>query len=413
MNSRVVVTGLGAISPLGADLTLTWDGMKQGKSGIGPITRFDATLNATKIAGEVPDFEPTRYMDRKDAKRTARFAQFAIAAAKQAWEHAGLSIEQLQPERVGVFIGSGMGALDVLEEQILTLGAKGPDRVSPFLIPQTIVNMAAGNVAIHLGAKGPNLCQVSACATGGHAIGDAFHMLQRGEVDVMIAGGAESTICSTAIAGFNAAKALSTRNDDPQHASRPFEANRDGFVMGEGSGIVILETLEHAQKRGATILAEIVGYGLTGDAYHITSPGPGGDGLVRAMQMAARDAGIGPEAIGYVNAHGTSTHLNDKTESEAYRTYFGERAKQVPVSSTKSMTGHLLGAAGGIEAIATVMALHEGIVPPTINLETPDPECDLDYVPNQARQHQAEYAMSNNLGFGGQNVSLIFKRWNA
>ncbi len=413
MNSRVVVTGLGAISPLGADLAQTWGGMKQGKSGIGRITRFDASLNATQIAGEVPDFDPTRYMDRKDAKRTARFAQYAIAAAKQAWEQSGLDITTLKAERVGVFIGSGMGALDVLEEQILTLGAKGPDRVSPFLIPQTIVNMAAGNVAIHLGAKGPNLCQVSACATGGHSIGDAFHRLQRGEVDVMIAGGAESTICSTAIAGFNAAKALSTRNDDPQRASRPFEAERDGFVMGEGAGIVILETLEHAQKRGATILAEIVGYGMTGDAYHITSPGPGGEGLMRAMEMATRDAGIGPEAIGYVNAHGTSTHLNDKTETQAYKAYFGERAAQIPISSTKSMTGHLLGAAGGIEAIATIMALHEGIVPPTINLTTPDPECDLDYVPNQARPHQAEYAMSNNLGFGGQNVSLIFKRWNA
>ncbi|MNK71514.1 3-oxoacyl-[acyl-carrier-protein] synthase 2 [compost metagenome] len=412
MNSRVVVTGLGAISPLGADLAQTWEGMKQGKSGIGPITRFDATHNATKIAGEVPDFDPTRYMDRKDAKRTARFAQFAIAASKQAWEHAGLDIEKLQPERVGVFIGSGMGALDVLEEQILTLGAKGPDRVSPFLIPMTIVNMAAGNVAIHLGAKGPNLCQVSACATGGHAIGDAFHRLQRGEVDVMIAGGAEATICSTAIAGFNSAKALSSNNEAGSQASRPFDANRDGFVMGEGSGILILETLEHAQKRGARILAEVVGYGMTGDAYHITSPGPEGEGLVRAMEMAARDAGVGPEAIGYVNAHGTSTNLNDKTETQAYKAYFGDRAKQLPISSTKSMTGHLLGAAGGIEAIATVMALNEGILPPTINLQTPDPDCDLDYIPNQARKAQADYAMSNNLGFGGQNVSLIFKRWN-
>lgn len=413
MNARVVVTGLGAISPLGADLTQTWEGMKQGKSGIGRITRFDASAHATQIAGEVPDFDPTRYMDRKDAKRTARFAQFAIAAAKQAWGQAGLDLSTMQPERVGVFIGSGMGALDVLEEQILTLNAKGPDRVSPFLIPQTIVNMAAGNVAIHLGAKGPNLCQVSACATGGHSIGDAFHLLQRGDADVMIAGGAEATICATAIAGFNAAKALSTRNDAPEAASRPFDADRDGFVMGEGAGIMILETLEHAQKRGARILAEIVGYGLTGDAYHITSPGPEGEGLVRAMEMAARDAGITPDVIGYVNAHGTSTHLNDKTETQAYKTFFGERAKQVPISSTKSMTGHLLGAAGAIEAIATVMALHEGVVPPTINYTTPDPECDLDYVPNHARRHQAEYAMSNNLGFGGQNVSLIFKRWNA
>lgn len=413
MNSRVVVTGLGAISPLGADLKLTWEGMKQGKSGIGPITHFDASHHATRIAGEASDFDPTRYMDRKEAKRTARFAQFAIAAAKQAWEHAGLQIDALVPERVGVYIGSGMGALDVLEEQILTMGAKGPDRVSPFLIPMTIVNMAAGNVAIHLGAKGPNLCQVSACATGGHAIGDAFHRLQRGEVDVMIAGGAEATICATAIAGFNSAKALSTSNDDPQKASRPFDAGRDGFVMGEGGGILILETLEHAQKRGARILAEVVGYGLTGDAYHITSPGPEGEGLVRAMQMAARDAGIGPEAIGYINAHGTSTSLNDKTETQAYKAFFGERAASIPISSTKSMTGHLLGAAGGIEAIATVMALHEGIVPPTINQENADPDCDLDYIPNQARQHQAEYAMSNNLGFGGQNVSLIFKRWNA
>ncbi len=411
MNSRVVVTGLGALSPLGADLEKTWEGLTQGRSGIGPITRFDATTHATRIAGEVPDFDPTRYMDRKEAKRTARFAQFAIAAAKQAWAHAGLEGAQVDHERVGVYIGSGMGALDVLEEQILIMNAKGPDRVSPFFIPMTIVNMAAGNVAIHLGAKGPNLCQVSACATGGHSIGDSFHRLQRGEVDVMIAGGAEAVIGATAIAGFNAVKALSTSNDDPTHASRPFDSERDGFVMGEGAGIMILETLEHAQKRGARILGEIVGYGLSGDAYHITSPGPEGEGLTRAMLMASRDAGIGPEAIGYVNAHGTSTSLNDMTETQAYKTYFGERAASVPISSTKSMTGHLLGAAGGIEAIATVMALHSGILPPTINQRNPDPACDLDYIPNQARQQQVEYAMSNNLGFGGQNVSLIFKRW--
>jgi 3-oxoacyl-[acyl-carrier-protein] synthase II len=412
MNSRVVVTGLGAISPLGTDLAQTWEGLKGGRCGIGPITRFDASKHATRIAGEVPDFDPTLYMERKEAKRTARFAQFAIAAAKQAWEHAHLSADQVAPERVGVYIGSGMGALDVLEEQILTMEGKGPDRVSPFFIPMTIVNMAAGNVAIHLGAKGPNLCQVSACATGGHSIGDAFHRLQRGDVDVMIAGGAEAVIGATAIAGFNAAKALSTRNDDPAHASRPFDLERDGFVMGEGAGIMILETLSHAQQRGARILGEIVGYGLSGDAYHITSPGPEGEGLVRAMEMAVRDAGLTPDAIGYVNAHGTSTHLNDKTETMAYKAYFGARVKDVPISSTKSMTGHLLGAAGALEAIATVMALHSGILPPTINQLIPDPDCDLDYVPNRARPHQAEYAMSNNLGFGGQNVSLIFKRWN-
>lgn len=412
MKPRVVVTGLGAISPLGATLAQTWEGFKQGKSGVRPITRFDASQHATRIAGEVPDFDPTCFMDRKEAKRTARFAQFAIAAAKQAWGHAGLDMGQLTPERVGVYVGSGMGALDFLEEQIGVLTTKGPDRVSPFLIPMTIVNMAAGNVAIHLGAKGPNLCQVSACATGAHAIGDAFHRLQRGEVDVMIAGGAEAVIGGTAMAGFNAAKAMSTRNDDPTAASRPFDLERDGFVMGEGAGLVILETLEHAQARGARILAEIVGYGLTADAYHITSPGPEGEGLVRAMQMALRDAGLEAQAIGYVNAHGTSTSLNDKTETQAYKTLFGDRARQVPISSTKSMTGHLLGAAGGVEAIACVMALSEGILPPTINLRNPDPDCDLDYVPNQARAQQVEVAMSNNLGFGGQNASLIFKRWN-
>ncbi|MBO9540429.1 beta-ketoacyl-ACP synthase II [bacterium] len=413
MKHRVVITGLGAITPLGSSVTKYWEGLKEGKSGIASIASIDASALPVQFAGEVKDFEPTEYMDRKEAKRTARFSQFAIAAAKQAWADAGLDKDSLDMERVGVFIGSGMGALDVIEEETLKLRDKGADRVSPFLIPSVIVNMAGGNVAIHLGAKGPNLCHVSACSTGAHAIGDAFRQLQYGDVDVMLAGGTEATVTPLAIAGFAAAKALSSghASGDPTRASRPFDVDRNGFVMGEGAGVLVLETLEHAQARGAKILAEVVGYGLTDDAHHITMPAPEGEGVQRAMKKALKDAGLSPEDVDYINAHGTSTGANDKYESAAYRGVFGEHAKQIPISSTKSMTGHLLGAAGAVEAIACVMAMNEGILPPTINLESPDPDCDLDYVPNTARKAEVNVCMSNNMGFGGHNASLVFRRF--
>jgi 3-oxoacyl-[acyl-carrier-protein] synthase II len=411
MKHRVVVTGLGALSPLGPTLETTWEGLKAGKSGIGPITLFDASEMPVKFAGEVPDFDPTAYMEKKEAKRTARFAQFAIAASKQAWRDAGLSIDHVDPERVGVFIGSGMGGLDVIQEEVIKLHERGASRVSPFLIPTVIVNMAAGNVAIHLGVKGPNLCQVSACSTGAHAIGDAFRLLQHGEVDVMLAGGTEAVITGLGVAGFSSAKALSPGHEsgDPTRASRPFDAARNGFVMGEGAGVVVLETLEHAQARGARILAEVVGYGMTNDAHHITMPAPEGEGAQRAMRLALKDAGLTPSDVSYINAHGTSTGANDKYETAAYRGVFGDKVP--PVSSTKSMVGHLLGAAGAVEAIACVKALEEGILPPTINLENADPECDLDYVPNQARRAEVEVVMSNNMGFGGHNASLILRRF--
>lgn len=413
MKHRVVITGLGAITPLGSSVSKYWEGLKAGQSGIAAIAAIDASALPVQFAGEVKDFEPTEYMDRKEAKRTARFSHFAIAAAKQAWADAGLDRDRLDMERVGVFIGSGMGALDVIEEETLKLRDKGADRVSPFLIPSVIVNMAGGNVAIHLGAKGPNLCHVSACSTGAHAIGDAFRQLQYGEVDVMLAGGTEATVTPLAIAGFAAAKALSSghASGDPTRASRPFDVDRNGFVMGEGAGVLVLETLEHAQARGARILAEVVGYGMTDDAHHITMPAPEGEGVQRAMKKALKDAGLEPKDVDYINAHGTSTGANDKYESAAYRGVFGEHAKQIPISSTKSMTGHLLGAAGAVEAIACVMAMNEGILPPTINLESPDPDCDLDYVPNVARKAQVDVCMSNNMGFGGHNASLVFRRF--
>lgn len=412
-NHRVVITGLGAITPLGQDVHTYWNALVAGTTGVAPIAFFDASNLPVRFAAEVKNWDPTTYMSPKEAKRNARFVQFAAGAGRQAFEDSKLFGSGADMDRVGVYIGSGMGALAVLEEEITTLNAKGPSRVSPFLIPMTIVNMAAGVVSILTGAKGPNFCPVSACASSGHAIGEAFRTLQRGDADAILAGGAEATITPLGISGFASAKALSTRNDDPSHASRPFDAGRDGFVMGEGSGVVVLETLEHATRRGARIYAEVIGYGLSADAYHITLPAPEAEGAQRAIKMALKDAQLGPTDIDYINAHGTSTGANDKLETQAVKRVFGEQAARIPMSSTKSMTGHLLGAAGAIEAIATVMAIREGTLPPTINLFEPDPECDLDYVPHEARKREVRIAMSNNMGFGGQNCSLIFKRFEA
>jgi 3-oxoacyl-[acyl-carrier-protein] synthase II len=412
MRTRVVVTGLGAITPLGVGVEATWEAMKAGKSGIRSVPRLVEAGMPVTFAGTVESFDAAAHMDRKDAKRMARFSQFAVAAAREAWQASGLDMARLDAERVGVYVGSGMGGLDVLEEEILKLRDRGPGRVSPFFIPTVIANMAAGNVAIQLGARGPNMCHVTACASGAHAIGEAFRALQRGEVDVILAGGAESTITPIGIAGFAAAKALSPghASGDPARASRPFDADRNGFVMGEGAAVLVLETLEHATARGATIWAELAGYAATDDAFHITSPPDDGEGIQRAMRRALADAGLEPSAIGYVNAHGTSTELNDAGETAALKAVFGDHARRLAVSSTKSMTGHLLGAAGAVEALATVLALTHGILPPTINHETPDPACDLDVVPNVAREARIEAAMSNNMGFGGHNASLVLRR---
>jgi 3-oxoacyl-[acyl-carrier-protein] synthase II len=410
-NKRVVVTGLSAITPLGNTLSDYWDGLLQGRSGIGPITLFDASQHACRIAGEVKGFDPLKYMDRKDAKRMDRFSQLAVAAGKDALEDANLEITDLNAEQVGVLIGTGVGGIQVMEEQAHTLHTKGPSRCSPFTVPTMIANMAAGLTAIHTGAKGPNSCTVTACAAGSNAIGDAFRMVQRGYAQAMICGGTEAAITPLSMAGFSAAKAMSVRNDDPEHASRPFDSQRDGFVMGEGSGILILEELEHAISRGAKIYGEIVGYGMTCDAYHMTSPVPGGEGAARAIQLALKDAGLVAEQVNYVNAHGTSTPANDSTETAAIKAALGEHAYNLTVSSTKSMTGHLLGGSGGIEAVATMMAIANDKVPPTINLENPDPACDLDYIPNQSRDLTVNVALSNSFGFGGHNVTLAFKKY--
>lgn len=408
---RVVITGVGVVSPVGNDARTFWASLLAGKSGIGPVTLFDASEFPTRIAGEVKDFDPSTYMDKKDVKRTDRFVQFAIAATKMALEDARLKVEELDPERIGVYIGSGIGGLATWEEQHRVLLEKGPRRVSPFLIPMMIANMASGKVSIQFGLKGPNSAPISACATGTHAIGDAFKIIQRGEADVMVAGGTEATIRPLAFAGFCAAKAMSTRNDEPEKASRPFDKDRDGFVMGEGAGVLILEELEHAKRRGAPILAEVIGYGMSADAFHLTQPDPDGDGAKRSMLAALRDAGIRPEEVDYINAHGTSTELNDKIETQAIKAAFGEHAYKLAVSSTKSMTGHMLGAAGAVEAIATALALRDQILPPTINYETPDPECDLDYVPNEARRARVQVALSNSFGFGGHNATIALKRY--
>lgn len=411
MRKRVVVTGLGVISPLGNDIETFWNHLIQGKSAVGEITRFDASQFSVRIAAEVKDFDSLQFIDKKEARKMDRFAQFAVAAAKMAVQHAGLDMEKVDPYRVGVYVGSGIGGIMTLEDQLNKLFTRGPRRVSPFFVPMMIANMASGQVSIHLGAKGPNSAAVSACATGTHCIGDAFKIIQRGDADVMIAGGTEAPITPSSIAGFSAMGALSNRNDDPTKASRPFDKERNGFVMGEGAGVLILESMEHAINRGANILAEIVGYGMTADAYHLTSPDPNGEGAARSMKLAISDAGLVPEDIDYINAHGTSTELNDKFETRAIRSVFKDHAQRLAVSSNKSMIGHLLGAAGGVEAVATVLTIKEQIIPPTINQETPDPDCDLDYVPNEARKARVRAAISNSLGFGGHNATIAFKEF--
>lgn len=408
---RVVVTGLGALTPIGNTLADYWEGLLGGRNGIGPITLFDPSRHACRIAGEVKNFDPHQYLERKEAKRMDRFAQFAVVASKQALADARLAIDDLNAEQVGVLIGTGVGGLKVMEEQQEVYLNRGPDRCSPFMIPMMIANMAAGLTAIHTGAKGPNSCTVTACASGSHAIGDAFRLIQRDYAKAMICGGTEAAVTPLSVAGFASLRALSTRNDDPAHASRPFDRDRDGFVMGEGCGILILEELEHALARGARIYAEIVGYGMTCDAYHMTAPVPEGYGATRAMELALKDGGLTPEGVSYINAHGTSTSANDVTETKAIKKALGEAAYRAAISSTKSMTGHLLGGSGGIEAVATVMAVANDKVPPTINLENPDPECDLDYVPHQSRDLPVEVALSNSFGFGGHNVTLAFQKY--
>jgi 3-oxoacyl-[acyl-carrier-protein] synthase II len=408
---RVVVTGLGAITPIGNTLAEYWDGLIQGKNGVGPITLFDPSRHACRIAGEVKGFDPNAYLDRKDIKRMDRFAQFAVAASKQAIADAQLEINDLNADQVGVIIGTGIGGIKVLEDQQEINLTKGPDRCSPFMVPMMIANMAAGLTAIHTGAKGPNSCPVTACAAGSNAVGDAFRLVQRGYAQAMICGGTEAAITPLSVAGFASARALSTRNDDPLHACRPFDQDRDGFVMGEGSGILVLESLDHALARGAKIYAELVGYGLTCDAYHMTAPVPGGGGAAKAIALALKDASLTPDQVHYINAHGTSTPANDSTETAAVKQALGDHAFKVAMSSTKSMTGHLLGGSGGIEAVASVMAVAHDRIPPTINLENPDPACDLDYVPQVSRAQTVDVALSNSFGFGGHNVTLAFKKY--
>ncbi len=408
---RVVLTGLGAITPVGNSAEELWSALTHGRSGIGPITKFDAATYPTRIAGEIKNFDPLAYVDKKDARRLDPYLQYAVASAVQAVTDASLDPAKVDSERFGVLIGSGIGGITTLLDGEHVLLQKGPDRVSPFIIPMLIINMASGLVSMRFNAKGPNSSVVTACATGNHAIGDAFKLIRYGEADVMIAGGAEAMIVPLTIAGFCAMKAMSTRNDDPLKASRPFDAGRDGFVCGEGAGIVVLEALEHAVRRDARIYAEVIGYGMTGDAHHMTAPDPEGDGAARAMTLALKSAGLQAGEVDYINAHGTSTPYNDKFETLAIKRVFGEHARKLAVSSTKSMTGHLLGAAGGVEAIATALALHHGILPPTINYETPDPDCDLDYVPNQARKQDVEVALSNAFGFGGTNATLALRKY--
>jgi 3-oxoacyl-[acyl-carrier-protein] synthase II len=409
--TRVVVTGLGAVTPLGNSVPDYWRAICEGRSGVGPITRFDPKRLDCRIAAEVKAFEPLKVIEKKELKKLDLFIQYAIVAGVEAVESAKIDFSQVDPTRAGALVGSGIGGILTILEWHKVLLEKGPSRVSPFFVPSLIVNMASGQLSIRYKLKGPNSSVVTACATGNHAIGDALRIIQRGEADLMVAGGSEAIIDELPIGGFAQMKALSTRNDEPTRASRPFDADRDGFVPGEGAGIVVLESLEHARRRGARIHAEIVGYGMTADAYHMTAPDPEGDGAVRAMAGALRDAGLRPEDVGYVNAHGTSTPYNDKTETLAIKQVFGEHARRLAVSSTKSMTGHLLGAAGGIETIVTVLALQHGLLPPTINYETPDPECDLDYVPNTARKAEVDVAISNGFGFGGTNATLAFRRW--
>jgi 3-oxoacyl-[acyl-carrier-protein] synthase II len=411
LNRRVVVTGVGLVCGLGIGTEEVWRNILAAKSGIGPITHFDPAGFDCRIAGEVKGFEPLNWLEKKELKKTGRFIQLALAAADFAMQQAALTVTPEIADSTGVYIGSGIGGFDVIEREHSKYLAGGPGKISPFFIPATIVNLASGHVSIRYGAKGPNSATATACSASAHAIGDAFKIIQRGAANIMITGGTEAAITPMSVGGFAAMRALSTRNDDPEHASRPFDADRDGFIVGEGAGVVILEALEVAQKRGANILAEIVGYGMSGDAYHITQPAEGGDGGYRVSNAALKDAGITADDVSYVNAHGTSTPIGDAIETAALKRVFGDRAKKVPISSTKSMTGHLLGGAGGLEAGISILALRDQIMPPTANYEKPDPACDLDYIPNVARKAEVTYALSTSFGFGGTNASLIFKRW--
>lgn len=410
MKRRVVVTGFGVVHSLGTDVKTFWSEVKAGKNGIKSITKFDTSEFSTKVAAQIDNFDVTLYIDKKEAKRMDLFTQYAIVASQEAVNMSGLDFSGMDPYRAGVLIGSGVGGMDTLETNCRTLFEKGPKRVSPFFVPMMIANMASGQVAIKYGIKGHNACVVTACASANHSIGDAMRIIQNGYADVMITGGSEAAVTPLAFSGFCAMRAMS-ENEDPDTACRPFDKKRDGFVMGEGAGILVLEDYEHAVNRGADILAEIVGYGATSDAYHITAPDPEGDAGVRCLQMAIEDAGITPDMIGYVNTHGTSTPLNDPLETKSIKKVFGDNVKDIPVSSTKSMTGHLLGAAGGIEAIISILAIRDGFLPPTINLQEPDPECDLDYIPNAGRKKDIDYAISNSLGFGGHNSALVFKEF--
>jgi len=407
---RVVVTGLGVISPVGNNKKEFWEGLASGTSGAGPITRFDSTNHKTHFACEVKNYDQANHFDAKEVRRIDRFIQFALVAAKEAMADSGIDMEKVDRDAFGVFMGSGIGGLDILEEQHAIMIAKGPSRVSPLLVPRMIINMVSGQVSIHLGLRGPNISIVTACTSGTHSVGEAFKVIQRGQAKLMIAGGTEAAITPLAIAGFENMHALSRRNDSPQTASRPFSATRDGFVMGEGGAVVVLEEYEHAKARGARIYAEMKGYGLSGDAFHMTAPAADANGAVRCMEMALKDAGLSPDAVDYINAHGTSTDLNDKLETMAIKKVFGDRAHRIHISSTKSMTGHLLGAAGSLEAVACVQAIENNVAPPTINLHDADPECDLDYVPHTARQAKIDVVLSNSFGFGGHNGTLIFSR---
>ncbi|HKE35162.1 MAG TPA: beta-ketoacyl-ACP synthase II [Candidatus Acidoferrum sp.] len=411
MTRRVVVTGVGLVCALGIGTEECWRNLVAGCSGIGPITQFDSNGFDCKIAGEVKNFEPLHWIEKKEIKKMARFIQIALAGADFAVKSANWKPEDSNLDEVGVYVSSGIGGFDIIEREHWKLVQGGPGKISPFFIPSAIVNLASGQISIRYGARGPNSATATACSASAHAVGDSFKIIERGAAEMMICGGSEATITPMGVGGFAAMKALSTRNDDPQHASRPWDAGRDGFVVGEGAGILVLESLEHAQRRNAQILAEIVGYGMSGDAYHMTQPEENGDGAYRVMMAALKDAKLTPNDVGYVNAHGTSTPIGDVIETRALKRVFGDRAKQVPISSTKSMTGHLLGGAGGLEAGISVLALSDQTLPPTINLENPDPECDLDYVPNHARKASVEYALSNSFGFGGTNAALIFRRW--
>ena len=411
MKRRVVVTGLGLVTPVGNSVPATWDALMRGESGAGDITKFDPANFSTKFACEVKNFNAEDIMDKKEARRMGAFTHFAIAASDEAVKDSGLKIDDSNAEMIGTYISSGIGDFWAIEREHEKLLKSGPGRVSPFFIVSAIVNLAAGNVSIRHGAKGPNSATATACSAGAHAIGDSFRLIERGDADAMICGGAESAITPMSVAGFASMRALSTRNDEPKKASRPFDAERDGFVIGEGAGLIILEELEFAKARGAKIYAEIVGYGMSGDAFHVSAPDETGSGAIRVMSRAIKDAGISPEQIGYINAHGTSTPYNDKFETLAIKKVFGEHAYKLAVSSTKSMTGHALGAAGGIEAVISVLAMTKNTLPPTINYENPDPDCDLDYTPNEPRHAEVEYVLSNSFGFGGTNACLIFKRW--